>query len=787
MRTSRRENNRCSLEERALPTDPTPTHTRPAAAGGRCQAALVLLLLLGLAATLSGCGAAGAAPTTSPAPPPPPPPSGSVTVTVSPSSASLFLGQSENFTAQVTGASDTSVNWAVSGIAGGNSAVGTISPAGVYTAPQVLPSSASVTITATSVASPSSSGSATVTIASDIAIVVSPASATVAIGSSQLFTATISASGNPSTSVTWALTGTQCASGACGSFSVTGDTANYTSPSTLPSSSTATLTATSVADPSKSAAATITIAPACSPAVSVSPSAASVGLTNQQTFTATVCVSLDQTVTWTIVGTGCGSGSCGSIAPTSATTAVYTAPSSLPPVNPIALAATSQADPAASASATITITSNLAVEVSPTFAEVAASRRQSLAATVSGTSNEAVTWAVDGIANGNASVGEICQAGSNPCAPPAGPAAGPVDYLAPAAVPSGNPVLVTATSAADSSLSATAEMDVIAHLIVSVAPAAAFIAPTGDAEFTAIVVGTSNQAVTWSVSCAAGSCGSVSSTGVFTAPSQAPSPNAITVTATSQDDPSQSAEATVALSTAATVESLAPSSVIAGEADSFTLLLTGLNFVPSSPGPGSALLVNGAARATICASSLACTATIDPSDVAAAGNVTLQIENPDGTFSNPVSLVAAAEGSGAATVTLSASVPIAGGEEIAVVEPTTAGSGVPPLDVAFAGLVDSTGSSCDVQAGSLALARPSSGTVTFTLCLWGNQMIPGDNFAFTAPGPGDLVLGAPQSFAGSLVALPVTLSASTLPGPRTLFVTDPDFNQATATAAIEVR
>jgi len=780
MRTNLSEEDWRPLEATALPLNPTPTNTQRRAP---YPVAPVFLFFLGLVATLSGCGATGAAPSPSPAPPPPP----AVTVTVTPTSASIFLGQSQTFTAQVTGTNDTSVSWAAGGVTGGNSAFGTITSSGVYTAPQILPSPAIVTITATSLANSSSSGSASVTIVSNIQVSISPPSATVAVGASQVFTATIAGTGNPSTSVTWSLSGPACSAGNCGSIATTGDTAQYTAPTTLPSSPTVTLSATSVADPSKSAAATITLATSCSPAISISPSAATVELSLQQTFTATVCISPNQAATWAIIGSQCTGTACGTLSSTSGPSVVYTAPSSLPPSNPVTLTATSQVDTTKTASATITVTSNLALTLFPTFAQVATNRRQRLSPTVTGTSSQAVTWTVAGIANGNSSVGQICQAGSQPCEPPAGPAAGSVDYLAPGTIPAGNPVVIRATSAADSSRSAIAEVGVIAHLSVRVGPAAAFIAPTGDAEFTAIVEGSSNQAVTWSVSCAATSCGTVTSAGVFTAPAQAPSPNAITVTATSQDDSTQSGSASVAIATAATIESLAPSSVTAGEADPFTLILSGLHFVASSPGPGSTLLVNGSARTTSCASALACSATINPGDVATTGQVTLQMKNPDGSLSNPVALVVAPAGGAPAVVSLSGSAPIAGGENLNVVEATTAGSGVPQATVTFVGLMDSTGTSCNVQTGTIPLARPSSGTATVTLCLFGSQMVPSDSFSFSAPSPTDVVVGTPQAFAGSLVQVPITISATTLAETRTLFVTDSDFNETTATAAIEVR
>lgn len=72
----------------------------------------------------------------------------------------MLTGESQQFTATVTGTTNTAVNWSVNGVAGGNASVGTISTSGLYTAPSAAPSAA-VTIRATSAASSSSSGSAT--------------------------------------------------------------------------------------------------------------------------------------------------------------------------------------------------------------------------------------------------------------------------------------------------------------------------------------------------------------------------------------------------------------------------------------------------------------------------------------------------------------------------------------------------------------------------------------------------------------------------------------------------
>src|SRR5207302_9627902 len=59
---------------------------------------------------------------------------------------------------------NTQVTWQVNTVAGGNATVGTISTAGLYTAPGTVPSPATVTVTAVSVADSTRSASATVTI-----------------------------------------------------------------------------------------------------------------------------------------------------------------------------------------------------------------------------------------------------------------------------------------------------------------------------------------------------------------------------------------------------------------------------------------------------------------------------------------------------------------------------------------------------------------------------------------------------------------------------------------------
>ncbi len=68
---------------------------------------------------------------------------------VCPGSGSVPAGTgSQAFTATVANTMDDSVTWEVNGIAGGNPSVGTISSAGVYTAPATVASSTQVEIEA---------------------------------------------------------------------------------------------------------------------------------------------------------------------------------------------------------------------------------------------------------------------------------------------------------------------------------------------------------------------------------------------------------------------------------------------------------------------------------------------------------------------------------------------------------------------------------------------------------------------------------------------------------------
>jgi Zn-dependent metalloprotease len=157
-----------------------------------------------------------------------------VTVGISPATATVVAGGTAQFTATVSGSSNTSVTWTCT--------AGTISTAGLYTAPATA---GTYTVKATSAADTTKSASATVTVtaAGTVAVTITPTTATVSTGATKQFTATVT--GNSNTAVTWTATG--------GTVSSSG---LYTAPA---SAGTYTVKATSVADTSKSASATVTV------------------------------------------------------------------------------------------------------------------------------------------------------------------------------------------------------------------------------------------------------------------------------------------------------------------------------------------------------------------------------------------------------------------------------------------------------------------------------------------------------------------------------------------------
>jgi hypothetical protein len=211
------------------------------------------LLILGLGcAVVLFFGCAGTASKTNP-----------ITISVAPTTASVPMGNTQQFMATVTGTSNIAVTWSVAGGAPN----GTISVTGLYTAPAAVPNPPTVTVTAIAQADSTKSASAVVTVtsAAPISVSVSPNAATVANFGSQQFTASVN--GAPSTAVTWQVNGIAGGNQTIGFISTSG---LYVAPGGVPTTSNGlggsvatavTVSAVSQANSSSSGSATVTIQP----------------------------------------------------------------------------------------------------------------------------------------------------------------------------------------------------------------------------------------------------------------------------------------------------------------------------------------------------------------------------------------------------------------------------------------------------------------------------------------------------------------------------------------------
>jgi hypothetical protein len=778
-----------------------PAHFPAAESVGRifeCNGVRLRFLLLALLGAnlfvLPGCGNTGS-PSTDPS---------NVSVSVQPTSASLFLGQTQPFQASVIGASDQSVSWRVSGVPGGNATLGTISASGTYTAPTVLPSPASVTVEAVSNANSAASASAAVDLKDDIVVTVMPNPVTLPDGGAQVMTANVQGTGNPATGVTWTVNGIAGGNSTVGTIVPNGaNTAVFTAPAVPPSPATVRVMATSVADTTKSGSTSVTIT--CAATNSIAPPSASAGLGLTQAFSASFCLATGATVAWDVNGIAGGNSVLGTITSTGANIAIYSAPGDLPVSNPVTIHATANLATGGTGvtAATVTVTSSVGVNVSPGTATVSTSQRQSFAANVTNTSDTAVTWTVNGVLNGNTLTGQVCVSESNPCTAPAGPAAGSVDFLAPASVPATNPVTLAATSRADGGKNGSALVTIAGisgPVSVEISPPYAFVArSTGtlsNLQFFASVSGTSNQSVTWQVQsgvsgqgCGGAACGSVDANGLYSAPTAAPSPNAISIMATSQADPTKSATGTIAITSGPLIDVMLPSSVLAGAVQGFPLTVQGMNFVAGSGSGASVILLNGAARGTTCSTGTICSTALNPADVQTAGTLTVQVQNPGapGALSNPVPFVIAPFDATEDVIALSASQTAVAGKDIVVVEPTTAAASA-AINVDFIGLLTG-GNSCGVQGSPIIVTRPVSGTTTVSLCVHGNGLDPTFSYVFSGPLGGDIGVTATavNGLFPNTMQLDLQISNTTLPGVRALFITTLNHDRAAATGMLEVK
>ncbi len=178
-----------------------------------------------------------------------------------------------------TGSYSSAVTWSVNSVAGGSASAGTITAAGMYTAPTTAPNPNTVTVTATSQQDNSKSGSVKVVVgtnAYDItAIQISPASPALFTSASQQFSATVQGNGTFSSAVTWSVSNIPRGNATLGTISASG---MYTAPAAVPQGGLVSIQATSVVAPGVTGSTNVTISQIQSPVIQqISPSTANAG------------------------------------------------------------------------------------------------------------------------------------------------------------------------------------------------------------------------------------------------------------------------------------------------------------------------------------------------------------------------------------------------------------------------------------------------------------------------------------------------------------------------------
>ena len=481
---------------------------------------------------------------------------GGFTLTVSPTNTTVRGTGSQQFTATTSDGSNPALTWSVNGVVGGSAATGTISAAGMYTAPEFPPTNNSITIAAAESSDSSKSGSTALTLQNPVPQITTATPTSFAVGTVNL-----------------AINGLHFAPGAVVYLGTTALTTTRVSSTQLTATGTATAGQVGTVNitvmnpnpgpiPSNIITALITQS---GTVVDVAPVTASVRSGITQQFTATVTGNTNTGVTWSVNGVPGGSFALGFIT----TNGFYTAPPNVPNPNAITVTATSVADTTASGNSAVTLENPLAVlsQLDPVSVSIG-----TVTLTVMGSSflSGAVidfngqpltttfvssTQLTATLTTTASQVGSVPITVVNP-----NPGSGPSNSLN---------LLVTQPNS---------------NISVTVTPPTASMQVAGGSQaFTATVNGTTDQTVTWVVNGVQGGdsqVGYISNAGVYVAPDNLPSGNSVTVMAVPEADTTKSGNATVSLRNPTPVlTTVSPSTIGPG---AFQISLNGSGFVNTS-------------------------------------------------------------------------------------------------------------------------------------------------------------------------------------------------------------
>jgi uncharacterized protein (DUF1800 family) len=266
-----------------------------------------------------------------------------------------------------------------------------------------------------------------------IVVQVAPATGMIRSGNQQVFTATVT--GTKNTAVSWSVNGVAGGNASIGTIVGNG---NYLAPVNIPTPNTITVTATSLADTNAFGNAAITLGNPVPVLTSVMPTEMVVGIPFLLTITGSGFMN------GSVVNFGSQQLTTTFISPTQLT-ASGTATAAQ--IGTVQISVTNQnpgSATSASISAQVVATSNIVVTVTPKTVTVGAGNTTQFQATVTGTTDLQVTWAVNNIPYGNDSVGNMDGEGN---------------YTAPVNIVGLGSVTITATSVVDTTKSGSATVN----------------------------------------------------------------------------------------------------------------------------------------------------------------------------------------------------------------------------------------------------------------------------------------------------------------------------------------
>jgi hypothetical protein len=427
----------------------------------------------------------------------------SLGVVIKPVSNPVPVGGDVGLVAVVSGATESAshLTWSVVG-----EAHGTVDEHGHFVAPSTFKTPGSIVVRAASVADPSKSATVSVPIAS-VVVAMGQKFASADLGGDASLSAKVAGAAASAQGITWSVEGGE----KNGTIDAQG---HYVPPATMKTPAFVTVRATSVADASKSAATVISI-----PMVQIRPAPLSspVRLGGSYPLIVTVGGAMGAAagVDWKVESPNGGRVD---------TEGLYEAPISLKTPATIIVRATSKADPTKSTTLSLPFA---AVSVSVAEKEMSAQLGggATLHASVEGATGKAtdVAWSVEGKDQGS-----IDADGH---------------YRAPSQLRTPARVTIRATSKADPTKSATAQIS-FAALSVDLQPKSAEVALGESLKFSTQVSGAEGEAtsVNWSVP-SGDAHGTLDADGTYHAPPHGKTPSTLKVRATSKADPSKFAEA----------------------------------------------------------------------------------------------------------------------------------------------------------------------------------------------------------------------------------------------------